>query len=496
MMSPDRPNGPSLIPPLQPPRDSGGSAVVQKELRTLMVALNAAVRAIKLYPVENVAVLRALADLDAANQAMLVRDGESSLHLAGDTLVINEIRLRLSLDNYAAVASLTGLFRASGLGELNIVARPDSRAWILLLSFLQAPPVDVPEEDRLAQLSERLSQAGVNCFVLQPPTETGSGEATATDAAERARQTYARSIGVTRELMTSARLGRNPGLRKVKRAVQSIVDAILADPTSLVGLTTLRDFDEYTFVHSVNVCILSVAIGRKLGFTRPQLLDLGMAALLFDFGKSRLPLDLLNKRGKLDDNERAMLQTHTWQGVLSLAALQGTAARPWRAMTAAYEHHMRTDLSGYPTCKRPRVLSLFSKIIAVTDGFDAATTSRVFRDHPWTPADVLRGMRDNQRLGFDPVVVKALINLTGIYPAGTVVVLDTFEIGLVVRPNPDPTALTRPMLRLLIDERGNTLSDTALIDLAARDSSGQYLRSIIRTEDPHRYGLNIGDFFV
>jgi HD-GYP domain-containing protein (c-di-GMP phosphodiesterase class II) len=246
----------------------------------------------------------------------------------------------------------------------------------------------------------------------------------------------------------------------------------------------------------VNVSILAVALGRRLGLTKPQLLDLGLAALLHDIGKSRVPLEMLNKRGALDDAERIVLQTHTWQGVLSMFAMPTGSARPWRAMTTAYEHHMRIDLTGYPKPLRSRRLTLYSKIIAVADGFDAATTTRVYQDVPWTPADVLRGMRDNTRLGLDPVVVKAFINLTGIYPVGTLVVLDSLALALVVAANPDPAALSRPLVRMITDQQGNRLSDPLVYDLTSCDASGQFDYTIIRTEDPQRYGINIGDYFA
>jgi len=115
---------------------------------------------------------------------------------------------------------------------------------------------------------------------------------------------------------------------------------------------------------------------------------------------------------------------------------------------------------------------------------------------PWTPADVLRGMRDNPRLGLDPVVVKAFINLTGIYPVGTVVVLDTFELAIVVAANPEATALSRPLVRMLMDDRGNLLDDPTPVDLTTLSPTGQFARTIIRTEDPQRYGINIGDYFA
>ena len=386
--------------------------------------------------------------------------------------------------------------RGAGIGGVRVNSLPDTREWVVLMAFLQAPPLEYPEEERLTQLENRLADAGVLNFRLEKPSHDQADDSEV-DVKERARQTYARSLDVTREVMTQARLGRSAGLKRVKRAVQGIVDSILSDPSSLVGLTTLREFDEYTFVHSVNVCILSVALGRRLGLTKSQMLDLGLAALLHDIGKSRVSLETLNKRESLTDRERGELQAHTWRGVLALFALPEGAGRPWRAIVSAFEHHLRVDLSGYPPTVRMRKLSLFSKIIAVADGFDAATTTRVYQTNPWSPADVLRGMRDNARLGFDPVIVKAFINLTGIYPIGTLVVLDTFEMGLVHAPSDDATALSRPMVRLVSDEQGNMLPATFITDLTERATDGgAYLRTIIRTEDPSRYGIRVGDYFA
>ena len=475
----------------------GGEAYTQKLARAFLIALHGAVRAVRLYPVENAAVQKALSELSLCAERLLTSDDGCEIRRVGDYIFVNETRLRLTLDNYAAVAYVLGLFRDAGIGGIAVQRRPEPRAWVVLLSFLQSPPLEIAEDERWGQLQERLDQSGISDFVLSAPTDEGTANDDAEmDTKERARQTYVRSLDVTREVMTSARIGRSPGLKRVKRAVQGIVDAILTDSASLIGLTTLREFDEYTFVHSVNVCILSVALGRRLGLSKPQLLDLGLAALLHDIGKSKLPVEVLNKRGHLDGPELAQLQTHPWQGVLALFAMPTGAGRPWRALTAAYEHHMRIDLSGYPKPVRPRRLSLFSKIIAVADGFDAATTTRVYQQSPWTPADVLRGMRDNPRLGLDPVVVKAFINLTGIYPVGTVVVLDTMEIAIVQRANADPHSVSRPLVRIIFDAQGNRMPDGNLCDLTQMNTTGQFARTIVRTEDAERLGIRMADYFA
>jgi len=303
-------------------------------------------------------------------------------------------------------------------------------------------------------------------------------------------------VSVTRELMTSVRMGRSPNVKKIKRVVQGIVDQILNEETSLIGLTTIRDYDEYTFTHSVNVCIFSVALGKRLGFGKVQLYDLGMAALFHDIGKSRVPAEIINKAGGLSDDEWRLIAAHPWLGALALFQLRGQQELPFRSMIVAHEHHMKLDLTGYPRPIRPRALSMFSKIVAVADGFDAATSRRSYQTQPLSPAQVLQEMRDNPRRGMDPVVVKAFINLTGIYPVGTLVVLDTFELGIVHSVNAVPEMLSRPMVRVISDSMGNLLHPGTLVDLSEQNSDGAFLRTIIKTENPERYGIRPGDYFV
>jgi HD-GYP domain-containing protein (c-di-GMP phosphodiesterase class II) len=278
--------------------------------------------------------------------------------------------------------------------------------------------------------------------------------------------------------------------------VQGIVDQILNEETSLIGLTTIRDYDEYTFTHSVNVCIFAVALGKRLGFSKLQLYDLGMAALFHDIGKSRVPAEVINKSEGLTEDEWRLVAAHPWMGALALFQLRGQQELPYRAMVVAHEHHMKLDLTGYPRPIRPRTLSMFSKIVAVADGFDAATSRRSYQTTPMSPAQVMMEMRDNPRRGMDPVVVKAFINLTGIYPVGTLVVLDTFELGIVHAVNPIPEMLSRPIVRVISDAQGNLLHPGTLVDLAQQQEDGVYLRTIIKTENPDRYGIRVGDYFL
>jgi HD-GYP domain-containing protein (c-di-GMP phosphodiesterase class II) len=472
---------------------TGGDSYVRRMGRSLIIAMYSALRAIKLYPVENAAVEKALDDLASFAQEVLAREGDLEIRVAGEFLFVNTVRLRLDLDNYASFSHLLGTLLGAGVGGLSVRPEAVRRDWLVLLSLLQSASKEPPSA-RYQVLIGKLEQAGVSVFDVTQPTDTDEDTREKTKA--MAKRTYAQSVAVTKELMTSVRIGKSPNIKKIKRVVQGIVDQILNEETSLVGLTTLRDYDEYTFTHSVNVCIFAVALGKRLGLSKLQLYDLGIAALFHDIGKSRVPLDVLNKAGGLTDMEWRLIAAHPWLGALALFGVRGQQELPYRAMIVAYEHHMKLDVTGYPQPVRQRELSMFSKIVAVADGFDAATTRRTYQTVPLSPTDVLIEMRDNPRRGMDPVVVKGFINLTGIYPPGTVVVLDTFELAIVHAVNPVPEMLSRPIIRVISDELGNVLFPGFFADLAEQDENGVYRRTIIKTENPDKYGIRVGDYFV
>jgi HD-GYP domain-containing protein (c-di-GMP phosphodiesterase class II) len=475
-------------------QDATSDSFLRKAGRQLIVQVYSAMRVIRLYPPENEAVRNALEEVAAAGRTLLDRERELELRASSEFIFVNSTRLRLDLDNYASFSQLLSLLRACGIGTVKVAEGATPRDWLVFLSNLlsSSRDGDVTHYDVL----EKLSGAGVTAFDLGPPSIAEDDADFMKRAKEAAKRTYSQSVAVTKDVINSVRLGQAPNIKKIKRVVQTIVDQILNEETSLVGLTTIRDYDEYTFTHSVNVCIFSVALGRRLGLTKLQLYDLGMAALFHDIGKSRVPINVLNKSGGLNDDDWRWLAAHPWLGVLALFQMRGQQDPPYRPMIVAYEHHMKNDLSGYPKIVRPRIQSIFSKIVAVADGFDAATTRRHYQTTPLSPAMVLAGMRDNPRRGFDPVVVKGFITLLGLFPVGTLVVLDTFELALVHAANTRPDAIARPIVRIVSDDRGNVLFPGHLVDLTEQTEGGEYKRTIIKTEDPARYGINVGDYFV
>ena len=464
--------------------------------REFLVVLYTALRSLKLYPIENATVQKGLDDLAAATKHLLDVERELEVRMQGEFIFVNSTRLRLDLDNYASFSHILGLFRQCGIGAVRVDEGVDRRQLQIFVSLLLSYAAKEANPNKVFELGQKLTDSGVTFVTVEPPLETEEDVEDAERQKEAAKRTYARSVAVTKEVINSIRMGRTANVKKVKRAVQAIVDQVLNNESSLVGLTTLRDYDEYTFTHSVNVTIFSVALGRKLGLTKLQLYDLGMSALFHDVGKSRVPLEVLNKEGGLTDEEWRIMQAHPWLGVLTLFGLRGYGEIPYRGMIGAYEHHMKLDLTGYPKTIRPRQMSIFSKIIAVADGFDAATSRRIYQTVPIQPDQVLKEMWENPRRGYDPVVVKAFINLIGIYPVGTCIILDTYEVAIVHAANPDVSQVHRPVVRIVASPDGALLTPGFLVDLAHRDEQGNFPRTVVKVTDPVKYGLKVSDYFV
>ncbi|HEY6089632.1 MAG TPA: HD domain-containing phosphohydrolase, partial [Gemmatimonadaceae bacterium] len=406
--------GTSATKPRLSEGEKPSGAGVRRGGRNFMVAFYAALRAIKLYPLEHSAVQKTLAELAQVAEELRADEGELEFRISGEFIFLNETRLRLDLSNYATFGHILTLCKLAGIGAIHVGTAGTPKDWSLLLSLLGGETKSAPP-DRYKEVVSRLKEAKIEVFQLDAPAETASDKEFNEEAKAAANRTYSQSVAVTKDVINSVRIGRTPNIRKIKRVVQGIVDQVLNEETSLIGLTAIRDYDEYTFTHSVNVCIFSIALGRRLGMTKLQLYELGLAALMHDIGKSRVPLDLLQKSGELTDEEWKWMAAHPWLGVLVLFQFRRQQEElSYRAMTVCQEHHMKIDLTGYPKSIRPRQVSLLSKIVSIADGYDAATSRRVYKTEALAPSAVLEEMRDNPRRGLDPVLVKAFINLLGI----------------------------------------------------------------------------------
>jgi HD-GYP domain-containing protein (c-di-GMP phosphodiesterase class II) len=478
------------------PLEKGTEAYIRSLGRAFVLAICGALRNVRMYPAENPVVQRSLQELTGLSTELLDDDAELELRIAGEFLFINQTRLRLDLDNYSNVNFLIAQFRTNGTGTLRASAVPSPAEWTVLVTALNSPSGDDPMA-RHHHLHHRLAAAGVDVFELEPPVQAemgGNDERGAPN--DPAKGAYAKSVAAASDVMAAVASGQSPNLKVVKRTVQLIVDRILSDEPSMLGLTTVRDYQDQTFTHAVNVCIFSVALGRRLGLSRVQLYDLGLAALFHDCGKSRMPEGILDKTGPLTDDDWKAITAHPWTGVLTLFHLREHNEYPYRAMLVSYEHHLRRDESGYPKRLRPRPVGFYSKIVAVIEAFDAATTRLGYNNAPATPAAVVESMRENAHKHLDPVVVLTFTDMLGAYPVGTVVMLDTFELAIAHSVNPNPDFAKRPMALVISDAEGNLHHPGVLVDLGETDEEGGFKRSILETVDPVPYGIRVGDYFL
>ncbi len=283
----------------------------------------------------------------------------------------------------------------------------------------------------------------------------------ALESFRQAERVYEKSFQTTRKLMNDVRLGRLVDVKEVTETVENLVEQILDNQEAVVGLSKLQDYDDYTYTHSLNVCIFCLSIGKALGYSKDRLSVLGVGALTHDFGKMLVPKKILNKPGRLTPAEFKIMQEHVVRGVDYLKQLSGIMPE---AIQVAFEHHERHSGKGYPRGLKGEEISEFGKIAAVVDVYDAITSDRVYH-RGMIPSKALRKIYEWRYHDFDPELVEMFIKIVGIYPLGSLVRLSDDSIGMVIEGN--QTNSVRPKLLVIYDGKGNLLPEPKKLDLSS-----------------------------
>ncbi|HYQ96455.1 MAG TPA: HD-GYP domain-containing protein [Candidatus Eisenbacteria bacterium] len=460
--------------------------------RSLAMQLCVLLKTARIHDVGNVAFHGPLVNFIETVDQLYTAEGEFKLQAVGDFLYINQGRLKLDGSSYASYQYLIDEFRNRGLSGFAFAGKvtpPEVKKFVRLFLDVDCKASD-PYEDFTATLTKLSVEHLVPLRTVVPQSGTMNVEE-ARDSRKVAKRTFYRAIEATKTVMLSGRDKRPIDLRKAKRAVQSIVDLILNEEFSLIGLTAIKNHDEYTFQHCVNVSILSISLGQRLGLNKKMLGELGVAAILHDLGKATIPGWVLNKPGKLTPEEWKLMTDHPVQGVKMISKLRGLNELALRSMIVAFEHHLNIDGSGYPKLGDHLAMSLFSRIVAIADCFDAMTAHRSYRKTPFTPYEALHHMLVANREKFDPLLIKAFVNTVGMYPAGTAVLLDTNEIGVVTVHNGHD--IFRPKVKIVAD-RDRKKVDGAIVDLSQRkEGSDTYTVGIVSALNPEEYGINVAD---
>lgn len=263
---------------------------------------------------------------------------------------------------------------------------------------------------------------------------------------DEAKKIRSEAEGLVRAFMTDMRKVNTFSLESLSGTVGRMVGSILRNHDALTSLTRLKSIDDYTFAHSVNVCILSLAVGIHMGLDKKSLHDLGVGALVHDVGKAFVPAEILLKKGKLSDPEFNEMKRHTLAGTEALAASCDITTG---SMSVVRHHHEKYNGKGYPDRVKGEDIHIFARIARVADTYDAMTSDRVYQK-AMTPYETLRDMYLMRKKEFDPQLVERFIKCVGVYPVGTLVELNTGEVGAVMVPNDsDPLS---PIVLMLYDQ--------------------------------------------
>jgi HD-GYP domain-containing protein (c-di-GMP phosphodiesterase class II) len=306
---------------------------------------------------------------------------------------------------------------------------------------------------------------------------------------ERARKTYSYGLSNLKEVALKLGAGQRVGISKSVRLVQNMVNLLNDDESVLLSLSTLRIYDDYTYSHSVNVALLAMSIGKRIGLSNRALEKLGLCGLFHDLGKVSIPDDITKKPGKLSPRELSIMHTHSLHSVRQIVMLRAPRTRTAQLILPAFEHHMKFDHSGgYPRSSTWEI-SLFGRIITIVDVFDAITSPRVYRKSSMSPDRALGYMMNKVGEDFDPILLKVFVNMLGFYPPGTVVVLDNEEIGLVIDTPAENHGSGLPRVMIMIPDGDNGFTKGATINLAEQSPETGASRKIIRTAHPAVYNI-------
>jgi HD-GYP domain-containing protein (c-di-GMP phosphodiesterase class II) len=275
-----------------------------------------------------------------------------------------------------------------------------------------------------------------------------------------AAQLYEQARRKVKSLYDEARMGQAIHMEGCVEVVEDIMTSVSSNPGALVSLVRLKTQDEYTYLHSVAVCTLMVALARTLGLSANETRDAGLSGLLHDMGKARIPLEVLNKPGRLTDEEFGLIKKHPeWGHELLLAGGEGV---PAMALDVCLNHHEKMDGSGYPHHLAGEAISLFARMGAVCDVYDAITSARAYKT-AWDPGEAVRQMAQ-WKGHFDAGVFQAFVKTVGIYPIGALVKLKSGRLGVVLDQN--PSSLLTPRVKVFFSIRANVQMPPEVIDLA------------------------------
>lgn len=315
---------------------------------------------------------------------------------------------------------------------------------------------------------------------LPPPPPPPVRDRSPTDMSSELKMAAAvcvRSKKAVISMFNEARMGRAVDSASAQSLVEEISDSVTRNPGALISLARLKTADDYTYMHSVAVCALMVALAKQLKLNDDQTRLAGMAGLLHDLGKAAVPLSVLNKPGKLTDKEFTVVRSHPVEGY---HMLKEGGSVPDAVLDACLHHHEKMDGTGYPDKLKGENISVIARMTAICDVYDAITSDRPYKSG-WDPSESLRRMAEWTNDHFDLRMFQAFVKSIGIYPVGSLVRLTSGRVGVVTEQA--PTALTMPTVKVFYSTKSDLRIPPELVNLAAPGCN----EKIVAREDPEKW---------
>ncbi len=396
-----------------------------------------------------------------------------------DYIFFNKTRLRFEIEGYASLQFIEEILKKLGIKSITFYPGLKVDEIIRFTSILKGERESFAKEYILGNY---------NSIRVEYVSEKEEAPEFLKDG-EQIKKTYFKSLTTMRNLIHGLWTKQSVDTQKFRRIIYILIDTLAQDEFGLIALTTIKNFDEYTYNHSLNVGILSLAIGQRLDLEKRNLIKLGTAGLLHDIGKVRLSKELLYKEMPLTDEEWEILKLHSPYSVAEIIKTRGLDDIAINALISAFQHHWNLDGTGYPEVDgRENRPILFARIIRICDAYDAMTTSRPYQPLPYPPAIAIRVLWSKAGKLFDPVLVKVFTQLMGVYPVSSCLELNTGEVGLVLRQNPAQIYL--PIIKIVRDKNKQRI-DGPVIDLSLDKEV-----SIVRPVYPQQYGINPATYLL
>ncbi len=306
------------------------------------------------------------------------------------------------------------------------------------------------------------------------PLEKNAGE-------KDPREIYQRALNVVSNVFDDVRLGRVPSSRQARETVRDMVASTLENPHALTALTLIKDYDNYTFHHSVNVAVISIAVGRACGLEDAQMRTLGLGGLLHDLGKLKIDVGIINKPGRLTLEEFEKIKKHPVHGAGIVEQMEGITRE---VIDIVIGHHLHYNRQGYPDDLAGRPLSPLTDMAAIADSYDAMTTMRSYR-RPASPRQAMREMKATSGILLHPEYLAHFLKYLGPYPVGTVVRLSQGETALVTKADTEGRCELR--LKILFNKEGVPPEKERFVELSAGESE-----RIVGEVDPFLAGIDLG----